>query len=369
MYTRNNAIPNQPITLRTQFTKFGQPFDPFTVNQVFISVKSPLDNSYDENTDLLETIPFAGVNKVGLGLYEYTVSASSVTAVGTFYDTVEFQLEENGPKYLLVNSFQVTADGLPKLGYVTVQEVRDEGLTDTEKYSDAFINSRIAFNTRMIELWTGQIFQATPMIFDWDGQGTYNLSLDIPIVSIKEVTLLDREFPVTEVFTFSLDDIVVYNRHITKKLKQPDDREDPRIANVYFPKGRQNIRIDGVFGYTDEFGNTPVEIKRALILMVLRDKEKLASNRRNRSLLSGLGGRIKKETTDGHSYELAIANRAAGSTPYFTGDEEIDHILHNFVRPMGLGRGLGANVAGHADYGQDFDRFRAGFDFYFGRSI
>lgn len=367
MYNRNNAIPNQAIELRTQFTKFGAPFDPFSASKVFITLKNPLDLSYDENTDLLEEIPFANISKVGPGLFQYTTSSSTIQAIGTFYDSIEFQLEMDGPKYLLVNQFQVTENGLPKLGYVTVQEVRDEGLEDETKYSDAFINSRIAFNTRMIELWTGNFFEAKPLIFDIDGQGAYNLSLDVPIVNIKEVTLLDREFPVTEVFTFELDDIVVYNRHISQGLTQPDDREDPRIGNVYFPKGRQNIRVNGTFGYTDRSGQTPPEIKRALILMVLRDKEKLNSNKRNRSLLSGLGGRIKKETTDGHSYELAIANRAVASTPYFTGDEEIDHLLHSFVRPMALGRGLGANVSNALDQG--FDGQKNGFDHFFGRSI
>ncbi|GAB1376887.1 hypothetical protein MASR1M48_17390 [Lactococcus petauri] len=367
-YGRSNAIPNVELGLRTQFSKFGQPFDPWKVTRAFISTRDPRDSLYNSQ-DLLQEIPEAGIQKVGLGLYEYKVASTTINAVGKFYDSVEFQLEDQGPLYLIVNTFQVTADGLPKLGYITVKELRDEGLTDTTKYPDAFLNSRIAYNTKLIENYTGRWFEARDMILDIDGHGAYNLQLEFPIVNIKKVTLLDREFPVTQVFTFELDDITIYNRHITMRMMEPDDREDPRIANVYFPKGRQNIRIDGTFGYTEYDGSTPVMIKRALMLMVMRDKELLASNRRNASLLRGLSGRLQSESTDGHSYSLAVPTPSAGATPYFTGDDEIDHILHSFVRPMKLGQGLGANISTSVDGGADSNRFRDGFDFYFGRSV
>lgn len=368
-YGRSNAIPNVELALRTQFSKFGQPFDPYNVSRAFISTRDPRDSLYNPSQDLLQEIPFAGIQKVGLGLYEYKVASTTINAIGTFYDTVEFQLEDGGPLYLVVNTFQVTANGLPKLGYITVDELRAEGLTDTTKYTDAFLNSRIQYNTKLIENYCGRWFEARDIILDVDGPGAYQMQLEFPIVNIKEVTLLDREFPVTQVFTFELDDLVVYNRHITMRLMEPDDREDPRIANVYFPKGRQNIRINGTFGYTEADGSTPFMIKRALMLMVIRDKELLASNRRNASLLRGLSGRLQSESTDGHSYSLAVPTPSAGQSPYFTGDEEIDHILHSFVRPMKLGQGLGANVNSSVDGGLDFDRFRAGFDFFFGRSV
>jgi hypothetical protein len=59
-----------------------------------------------------------------------------------------------------------------------------------------------------------------------------------------------------------LDDVEVYNRHLSQGLVDPDDRESPKIVvNVsdiakigfidYWPRGNQNIQVQGVFGYTD----------------------------------------------------------------------------------------------------------------------
>lgn len=367
-YNRTNAIPNQEITLRTRFKKFGLPFDPADWGPVLITKKDPRAFDYDPDVDLLETIPKVAISHVAVGLFEYTTANTTITAIGTYFDVFTFKFEIGGPEYLVVNDFQVTATGVPKLGYVTVQEVRDEGLTDTVSYSDALVNSRISFNSRMIEKFTGRWFEARKMILDLDGYGAWQMQLDFPIVSVDKVTLLDREFPPTEVFTFDLEDLVVYNRHMTMGLIKPDDREDPKLGNIYFPKGRQNIRVEGTFGYTDVNGNTPEEIKRATILMVLRDKEKLASEKRNSSLLSGLAGSVIEEQTDDHSYKLGAPVRTMGSTAYYTGDPEIDQLLLGFRRPMSIGVGLGAPF-GSRDLGGDFDRYRAGFDFYFGRSL
>ena len=130
-----------------------------------------------------------------------------------------------------------------------------------------------------------------------------------------------------------------------------------------------NVRIEGTFGYTDQFGNTPEEIKRALMLMVIRDKEGLASRKRKGSLVSGLAGPLLSETTDGHSYTLGGYSLSLGATAYFTGDPEIDQILLAHRKPLALGKNLGANVSTSIDGGTEFDRFRTGYDFFFGRSL
>lgn len=367
-YTRSNAIPNQQIELRTLFKKFNAPFDPADWGPVLITKKDPRDPTYVEATDLLETIPKVQISHVGAGLFQYQTANTTITAVGTFYDVFKFKFEIGGDEFMVVNTFQVTANGLPKLGYVTTDEVYGEGL-DQVKYPPALVNSRIAVASRMIDEFTGRWFEARQMTMDIDGTGTYELHLDTPIVSVDEVVLLDREFPVTKVFTFELDDLVIYNRHIAQGMVEPDDRENPMLGNVYFPKGRMNIRLTGAFGYTDGNGNTPDLIKRACILMVLRDKEPLASRGRQNSLLVGLGGPLKSERTDDHEYELAVSEVSMGSRAYFTGDPEIDQLLLNFRRPPKLGRNLGANVSSVIDGGADHARFRSGFDFFFGRSV
>lgn len=353
---RTNAIPNQAICLASQFSKLGAAVDVREILRVEITTRDPRSGSYNPSVDLRETIPGSSVVKVATGKYEYTTSPATIVATGTFYDVVHFTLEENGPELMLINSFSVTADGLPKLGYVTVAEVRAEGLTDEEKYPDDLINSRIQYNTKLIENYTGQFFEARKLLFMVDGYGSFNIQLDIPIIHIDKMEILEPVSSHLKRFDIRLEDIRIYNRHITSGLTEPDDRENPMIGNVYLPKGRQNILIEGTFGYTEQDGSTPLMIKRALILMVLKDKDLLASNKRQ-SMLMGLSGRLRSESTDGHSYSLAVATPVQGSTPYFTGDEEVDHILHNFRKPFGLGRGLGANVTLLTDRGSDFNQY------------
>lgn len=367
-YNRTNAIPNQAIGLRTQFTRYGAPFDPYNWGPVKITKRHPSDPLFTP-ADILEEIPKAGISHLSVGLFEYITANTTINAVGTYYDVFSFQFELNGPVYQVVNTFNVTATGLPKVGYITVAELREEGLTDAVKYPDAFLNRRIAYNSKLIDMYTGRFFEPRKMFIDIDGPGSYEIQMDIPIISVDSVTLLDREFPVTKIFTFDLEDLVIYNRHITMGLFDPDDRDDPRLGNVYFPRGRMNVRIEGTFGYTDRAGNTPEEIKRACMLMVLSDKEPLASPDRTNSLTGGIAGPLLEEDTDGHRYKIAVANREMGATAYFTGNPEVDQILLSHRRPFDLGKNLGANVSTSLDHATEFDRFRSGYDFYFGRSM
>ncbi len=348
-YTRTNAVPGQSITLQTKFYRFGNPIDPFSVGPVRIAKKDPRDPTYNASTDLLETIPAEAISKIGIGTYQYSTAAETIDSVGLFYDAFTFKFEEGGDDFVVVNTFSVTADGLPKLGYISVQDLRDEGLTSTTKYPDARLNERIDYWSRQVEQWTGLVFEARKMVIEVDGQGTFEQSFDMPIVSIESINIIEGEFPRASLRMFDLSDVVIYNRHLSQGLTSPDDREDPRIGNAYFPRGRMNVRISGTFGYTDVRGQTPVQIKRVLKLLVMRDKELLNSPYRKNSLLSGLAGTLISETTDGHSYRLAAPTRAAAATGYYTGDPEIDMILSEFSRPMRIGKNLGSATAGLID--------------------
>lgn len=364
-YDRNNAIPNASVTLRTTFAQFSVPFDVAEVVAVLITTKDPREPSYDAMVDLIETIDPPDVAHVSTGVYQYDTSSADFPAVGTYFDVFQFRFELGGELFSVVNSVTVTINGVPRVGYITPQDLYDEGLDETT-YPATLVNRRIAFHSRMLERYTGRIFEPRAMIMDVDGTGGYELQLDQPIVSVTSVTLLDREFPPTEVFTFTMRDLTVYNRHMAG-LTAPDDREDPKLGNVYFPKGRMNVRVQGTFGYTTSLGATPPEIERVVMLMVLRDKEKLAlTSKRNSSLLSGLAGAIVREKTDDHEYELSTARRTAAWTAFYTGDVEIDQLLLQFRRPPMLGRNLGANIASR-DLSSAQSRY--GYDFFFGRSL
>ena len=100
-----------------------------------------------------------------------------------------------------------------------------------------------------------------------------------------------------------------------------------------WPKGIQNIQIKGKWGYVEEDGSTPELIKRAAIKLVLYNFPALgdaeAQNEKN------LRGKLRSETTDGHSYQLAnnASESASSGLSILTGDDEIDGILKYFIRP------------------------------------
>ena len=98
------------------------------------------------------------------------------------------------------------------------------------------------------------------------------------------------------------------------------------LHGATFTKGEANIEVEGRFGFTEDDGTpegrTPLAIRRACILMVLRGLPLLTSadsdDAKNR-------WRILEERTRDQSYKLDRVQRSAA----FTGDPEIDSIYDN----------------------------------------
>lgn len=117
-------------------------------------------------------------------------------------------------------------------------ELRKRGY-DEETFSDAELLEAGENIFGIISLFTNRDFELKSITLRLDGDGTNELHLPIPIVSITSVTddsgLVDS------------DDYVVYNREI------PNDKDKPYIVKTYgtFPKGNQNIVVEGVFGWVE----------------------------------------------------------------------------------------------------------------------
>jgi hypothetical protein len=155
----------------------------------------------------------------------------------------------------------------------------------------------------------------------------------------------------------SLDDVRVYNRWLTQGMVLPDDRDDPRAewvriarpfpfqrhepAYVIWRTGRQNVRVLGLFGYTDPdggfVGSTPERIRHVAKLLALRDLpgawgDSEREDVRNRH-------RLLSETTRDQSYTLGRDARlgASGGGADLTGDPDIDGILAEYAAPPFVG--------------------------------
>lgn len=150
------------------------------------------------------------------------------------------------------------------MGYITVDDVRAESVPGDaiSEASDAFIEARIATACADLESWTCRWFEPRDIRMLIDGTGARVLPLDPPIISIKETIILTGNPKQPLDITDIAADTVIYNRHLSQGLLAPDDRENPRIeiefvrdarfgSFLIFPTARQNIVVDGTFGYTD----------------------------------------------------------------------------------------------------------------------
>jgi len=246
------------------------------------------------------------------------------------------------------------------MGYCTIQDMRDEGFLIAD-YPDDWVTAKIALATAYIDKITQRWFEPRDMTLRVDGIGSSTLRLAVPgiieIDSVRTIGGLGDNFDADDV---DLDDIVVYNRHLTMGLLEPDDRANPRLetfvtddrlgrssstafGNFYlFPKGRQNIEVGGTFGYTelaagatpgettegsqvpDSQGITPPLICEACKRLVARDLEQLAESEERSDVRNEF--RVTAHKTRHQSIKFTSLEKLA-MNGFATGDPEIDGLL------------------------------------------
>jgi hypothetical protein len=266
----------------------------------------------------------AAAARLGVGHYValYTPPASAQLghhAVRWFVRATEDELHFETP-------FEVLAAPIdaPQSGYCMLQDLRDEGF-GPEAASNARLARAIAFASRTIERITGRFFEPRRQRIELDGRGSSELLLDEPIIAIEKIEIGGGG---------AVSGATVYNRHITQGLMLPDDRQNPRIR-LGFPCGARNVRISGLFGYTEPDGSptgtTPLLIRDACKRLVVREIPLLADTDRREDARQR--HRILQERTREQSYTLdRLAHPGA-----LTGDADIDDILVQFMRPADLG--------------------------------
>jgi hypothetical protein len=212
----------------------------------------------------------------------------------------------------------------PQPSYCMLQDLRDEGFAP-EAASDVRLVRVIALASRTIERITGRFFEPRRQRIELDGRGSSELLLDEPIIAVERIEI-GGGGPVSGA--------TVYNRHITQGLMLPDDRQDPRI-HLGFPCGARNVRVTGLFGYTEQDGSptgtTPLLIREACKRLAVREIPLLADTGRREDARQRY--RILQEKTREQSYTLdKLAHHGV-----LTGDPDIDDILVQFMRPADLG--------------------------------
>jgi len=248
--------------------------------------------------------------------------------------------------------------------YCTIQDIRDEGIASTV-FSDARVNAAIEVASRFIETATGRWFEARSRTFRVKARNTRVCFLNHPIISLSEVNIVTGRGSAMTRDAIDVSDVLVFNRHLTEGLTDPDDRDAPRIEfegvtgyeypgriDGVFLVGSQTIEVVGRFGYTElaagetpgetsdgsqvptSEGVTPPLIEHLCKLLTVRELSTLA-NPDDRASWRDLW-RLESEKTADQSYKMTSLDRL-GMQGYVTGDPEIDGIINLFRAPASIG--------------------------------
>lgn len=254
------------------------------------------------------------------------------------FDVLDIAPPNNRPVYVLPSYMR--EQGVPTSGPLAVSNVR--------------LLNAITKASEYIEMVTNRFFEPRSMAMKVDGRGSNAQLISVPIVGIDEIQYAASRIALSDI----LQDVTsyrVYNRHLSG-LVEPDDRHDPKIElyglrdvplyidlDIVFPRGRQNVSITGVFGYTDPdgtpFGCTPTLLQECAARLTLRNLVKLTDVGGQHDLL--FATRITSERTRDQAVSYATpsggGDSAGAAMGAFTGDPRIDHLLNFFSAPPFLG--------------------------------
>ena len=252
-------------------------------------------------------------------------------------------------------TFRVVAAGtiLPD-AYVIVEDLRDEGVPTTAIFTDARLRRALELSARYIERATRRRFKPEFKEHNVDGRGGPILQLDEPIIAVERVAFTFTTFSPADL-PIEQGDLRIYNRHIREDLRQPDDREDPRLeflrvdgtrfSDVYgtdvnlnspirFARSQQNIAVRGLFGYTDYDGSptgaTPELIRWANLRLAMGYLRPLF---RTAGSGTSVSGPISMERTRDQTIRYASASENEAIAGAFTGGHEVDQILSSYKKP------------------------------------
>jgi hypothetical protein len=206
--------------------------------------------------------------------------------------------------------------------YASLVDLRSEGVT-VAMATDDRLHALIEEAGRLIDRVTGWWFESRAATLMLDGRGTPTLEPPVPPIRLVRLLIGGSEVDLP-------GGVVVVGAPIGPGF------EAPRLVlrGRRFPRGTANVLASGQWGFTEPDGTaegrTPLEIRRATMLLVLRWVDPLtgaaSQDARNR-------WRVLEERTRDQSYRLA----GLGTTEPLTGDPDVDAILMRYRRPLGLG--------------------------------
>lgn len=309
--------------------------------------------------------PFvAGTHKVDTGRYAILTGATTTWRVGTHRAVCSYTMESGGPTYTQSIQFEVLdptdwATGTPYTGYISTRQVYQDGYATLATSRQKLHRWLHEICTR-IERWTGRWFEPRFMQLTKAGTEMPNLMLQQPIIAIDNVYAVWQTTSGEDTYLFEQYLYKVYNRHLDGYL-ETDDRGHPqlvltsvdgtivKVSGFSWPYGNQNVRVGGVFGYTDPafdpnngrvlIGTTPADIARVSGALLTR----LSGDPSMSSLTTWTPGSIREYRTRdqaikfGGGGSMSSSGGGGGTAGEFSGDPLIDQILLRYSQPIAVG--------------------------------
>jgi hypothetical protein len=299
-------------------------------------------------------------NRLSTGRYAATWAPGSA-AVGQYAVTWFFTRAIGALEESFSEEFELVLKPYVGPNYCTVYDLRSEGLT-TQAANDAKCQIAIVRASRYVDMFTGRGFGPTFKSIDVDGTGGRAVMFDEPIIGVDSINISFVTDFTAQTLVAPKDALVIYNRHLTQSLLHPDDRENPKMEFVHgadlagvnyyesgtgyvlyqlmFPNGRQNVRVTGVWGYTDRNPSATPGAGPGVVPEMIREVAKMLVFRNLPSMLIrsqvgfNPGARVISESTRDQSVMFGSNLMIKGA---FTGDPEIDQILAAYCRPPQFG--------------------------------
>lgn len=265
--------------------------------------------------------------------------------------------QDGDDKVSYSQKFQVTASNVPLPdAYATIEDARAEGAP--VGISDVVLQRALELASAYVEEVTGRVFYPRYIDAEVDGEGGPILQLGEPIIGVESLDFTFTTFTPADI-PIQNGTIRIYNRHIRLGLTHPDDREDPRIEflrtgvtrfpnnyrvrfadllsdDIGFTQSQQNVRVLGLYGYTDpdgsSMGGTPELIKWATLRVAFL---KYARNvwRQVGGGAGGPVGPVVQEKTMDQSVTFSDPSKNPARQGAFTGDPDTDQVLARYCRP------------------------------------
>lgn len=289
-------------------------------------------------------------DKVGTGVYAAPLDTSVVTLQPGTHDLVwHYRVLDTDAEQSLAYKFEVLDPAYFRYGRQFVSYIPSD-IDILSPYDMKDRHRVINAVSHDVERMTGRFFFPRYMVSRHSVRPkTSILWFDQPIIGLNSVVfesagVISGTLTETDV---ELADLRIFNRHLNYLLS-PDDRQNPKIgfARVggaaadliepsVFPRGLKNIRVTGVFGYTDPdggpFGMTPTSLQEVVeTLAYRRIVDPTGSDMASRD-----PSRVKKARTRDQEIQFDTSGRPGAGT--LTGDSRLDDILTAYTRPAHIG--------------------------------